>query len=295
MVNSLSSLSFQAEDAEGALAAVRTARSQAIASGQDPGHYRLGCQAGGRHRGRLRAARPAEPAARRADRAGRRVHQADRRGRAQDGREEPVRLARERLRARRGRSAGPRRQGRPGTASAAEEAARSSRWSAPWPCHGGGPPSDHRPVPRRQLSSRGVSWGRCWGTWRGCWASWRFIPGVDVVAGLALLVVGGGRSPGGLGGGGQPRKRRVGPGRRASPQWVSRSAASAWWPRRGRRRMMRRISGRRCRRGRIPARNCGNGLKPSVRPADCGRTASQGAGHGRRRQGLPCGRLDEAS
>ncbi len=36
VVNSLSSLSFQAEDAEGALAAVRTARSQAIANGQDP-------------------------------------------------------------------------------------------------------------------------------------------------------------------------------------------------------------------------------------------------------------------
>ena len=36
VVNSLTSLSFQAEDAEGALAAVRTARSQAIANGQDP-------------------------------------------------------------------------------------------------------------------------------------------------------------------------------------------------------------------------------------------------------------------
>ena len=36
VVNSLSSLSFQAEDAEGALAAVQKARSQAIANGQDP-------------------------------------------------------------------------------------------------------------------------------------------------------------------------------------------------------------------------------------------------------------------
>ena len=36
VVNSLSSLSFQAEDAEGALAAVQNARSQAVANGQDP-------------------------------------------------------------------------------------------------------------------------------------------------------------------------------------------------------------------------------------------------------------------
>ena len=36
VVNSLSSLSYQAEDAEGALAAVSTARSQVITSGQDP-------------------------------------------------------------------------------------------------------------------------------------------------------------------------------------------------------------------------------------------------------------------
>lgn len=36
VVNSLSSLSFQAEDAEGTLAAVQNARSQAIANGQDP-------------------------------------------------------------------------------------------------------------------------------------------------------------------------------------------------------------------------------------------------------------------
>ena len=36
VVNALTSLSFQAEDAEGTLAAVRTARSQAIARGQDP-------------------------------------------------------------------------------------------------------------------------------------------------------------------------------------------------------------------------------------------------------------------
>lgn len=36
VVNSLTALSFQAEDAEGTLTAVRTARSQAIARGQDP-------------------------------------------------------------------------------------------------------------------------------------------------------------------------------------------------------------------------------------------------------------------
>ena len=36
VVNSLTSLSFQAEDAEGTLAAVRTARSQAIATGRIP-------------------------------------------------------------------------------------------------------------------------------------------------------------------------------------------------------------------------------------------------------------------
>ncbi len=104
VVNSLSSLSFQAEDAEGTLAAVQNARSQAIANGQDPAttgwDARLtdATEAVSALRGqqtRLLAELTALAAA---------CTEADLRGRAQDGRKEPVRLARERLRARRGGS-----------------------------------------------------------------------------------------------------------------------------------------------------------------------------------------------